>query len=82
MSKVNQWVREMFKKKQDWMEKRLGLLNRPQDLPTLHRPAAELGKESISTTSEGKNPVETCSVHQNRVVATCNEGLLIKMKQH
>jgi hypothetical protein len=67
----------MFKKKQDWMEERLGRLNRPQDLPTLHRPAADLGKESISTAAEGNNPIETWSAFVKiRVVATCTESMI------
>lgn len=58
MSKLNQGAREMFKRKQDWTEERLRRLERPQDLPNLHHPAADQEKGSISTETDGDNQVE------------------------
>ncbi len=58
MSKVNQGVREMFKEKQDWMDKRLRPLNRPQNPPTLNRPAADRKEESLRIETDGKNQGE------------------------
>ena len=59
VSIVNQGVRAIFKKKQDWIEERLRRLNMAQGLPTLHRPASDQKNNSIDQETDGNNQAET-----------------------